>query len=265
MVEKDYVSVGELDGRLPKGCGGCRVLPTCGSAAVETQPSHRDLTLDHFYFGYSFSYLGAFVGLVWGFFFTPDDFRQGSTVKIIYLHVPAAWMSMFVYMVMAVAGGIGLVWRMKLAEVVAISCAPIGASFTFLALITGSIWGKPMWGTWWVWDARLTAEIDGFVQLLDQKVLRKCIDQNIPEIDETRAAPPVVRAPEPEADEPTRPPEEEAYSGVRIIPARDDDASPSSPIASAATPPRIGSQIRIESRLFILAPRAASPGTASGL
>ncbi len=98
-------------------------------------------------------------GLYGGLVKAPADYQQGDSFRIMYIHVPAAWMSMFVYMVMAISGGIGLVWRMKLAEVVAISCAPIGASFTFLALITGSIWGKPMWGTWWVWDARLTSEL----------------------------------------------------------------------------------------------------------
>ena len=99
------------------------------------------------------------VGLIWGFFFTPDDFRQGSTVKIIYIHVPAALLSMFIYVVMAVAGGISLIWRMKMADVVLISSAPIGAVFTVIALATGSLWGKPMWGTWWTWDARLTSEL----------------------------------------------------------------------------------------------------------
>jgi heme exporter protein C len=77
-----------------------------------------------------------------------------------YVHVPAAWMSMFVYVVMAISGAIAIIWRMKLAEVVMLSSAPIGASFTFLALVTGSIWGKPMWGTWWEWgDARLVSEL----------------------------------------------------------------------------------------------------------
>jgi heme exporter protein C len=76
-----------------------------------------------------------------------------------YVHVPSAWMSMFVYVTMAAAGGAALVWKLKLAEIVARACAPLGASFTFLALVTGSLWGKPMWGTWWVWDARLTSEL----------------------------------------------------------------------------------------------------------
>ena len=98
-------------------------------------------------------------GLYGGLVLAPADYQQGESYRIIYIHVPAAWMSMFVYVVMAAAGAIALVWRMKLAEVVAISSAPIGASFTFLALVTGSLWGKPMWGTWWVWDARLTSEL----------------------------------------------------------------------------------------------------------
>ena len=98
-------------------------------------------------------------GLYYGLIVAPPDYQQGESYRIMFIHVPAAWMSLFVYVVMATAGAMGLVWRMKLAEVVAISSAPIGAAFTFLALVTGSIWGKPMWGTWWVWDARLTSEL----------------------------------------------------------------------------------------------------------
>jgi heme exporter protein C len=98
-------------------------------------------------------------GLYQGLWVAPPDYQQGESYRIMFVHVPAAWMSMFVYVVMAGAGAIGLIWHMKLAEIVAISSAPIGASFTFLALVTGSIWGKPMWGTWWVWDARLTSEL----------------------------------------------------------------------------------------------------------
>jgi len=99
------------------------------------------------------------VGLYSGLVLAPTDYQQGDSYRIIYIHVPAAWMSLFIYMVMAAGGLISLVWRMKLAEVIAISSAPIGASFTFLALVTGSLWGKPMWGAWWVWDARLTSEL----------------------------------------------------------------------------------------------------------
>ncbi len=99
------------------------------------------------------------VGLYDGLVDAPTDYQQGDSYRIIFIHVPAAWMSLFIYMVMAGAGAIGLIWHMKLAEVMVVSCAPIGAAFTFLALVTGSIWGKPMWGTWWVWDARLTSEL----------------------------------------------------------------------------------------------------------
>ena len=99
------------------------------------------------------------IGLTWGLAFAPADYQQGNGFRIIYVHVPAAALSMGVYVAMAIAGGIGLIWRIKVAAMVARSCAPIGAAFTFLALATGSLWGKPMWGTWWVWDARLTSEL----------------------------------------------------------------------------------------------------------
>ncbi len=99
------------------------------------------------------------VGIYLGLFVAPTDYQQGESYRIIYIHVPAAWMSMFVYMVMAISGGIGLIWKMKMADVVASSAAPLGAAFTILALVTGSLWGKPMWGTWWIWDARLTSEL----------------------------------------------------------------------------------------------------------
>lgn len=98
-------------------------------------------------------------GLYLGLWVAPPDYQQGEAYRIIYVHVPAAWMSLFVYVFMAVAGAVGLIWNLKLAEVLAISSAPSGAAFTFLALVTGAIWGKPMWGTFWVWDARLTSEL----------------------------------------------------------------------------------------------------------
>ncbi len=98
-------------------------------------------------------------GLYYGLIEAPPDYQQKDSYRIMFVHVPAAWMSMFIYMVMAVSGAIGLIWRIKLADVIAASSAPIGASFTFLALATGALWGKPMWGAWWVWDARLTSEL----------------------------------------------------------------------------------------------------------
>lgn len=99
------------------------------------------------------------LGLYGGLYQAPTDYQQGDSYRIIYIHVPAAWMSLFIYVVMAIMGAIALIWHMKLAEVMLISSAPIGAGFTFIALVTGSLWGKPMWGTWWVWDARLTSEL----------------------------------------------------------------------------------------------------------
>jgi heme exporter protein C len=98
-------------------------------------------------------------GLYLGLFVAPPDYQQGETVRIMFIHVPAAWMSMFIYVLMAGAGAVALVWQVKLAEIMASACAPIGATFTLLALASGSLWGKPMWGTWWAWDARLTSEL----------------------------------------------------------------------------------------------------------
>ena len=98
-------------------------------------------------------------GLVWGLVFAPPDFRQGDGYRILFVHVPAAWLSVQVYMVMAVSAAIGLIWRMKVAHAVAASCATLGASFTAIALFTGSLWGRPMWGTYWAWDPRVTSEL----------------------------------------------------------------------------------------------------------
>jgi heme exporter protein C len=98
-------------------------------------------------------------GLYGGLVAAPPDYQQGDSYRIIFIHVPSAWMSLFVYMIVAAAGAVGLIWHVKLADVVAAASAPLGASFTFLALVTGSLWGKPMWGTYWVWDARLTSEL----------------------------------------------------------------------------------------------------------
>jgi len=115
-------------------------------------------------------------GLYGGLVVAPPDYQQGDSYRIIFIHVPSAWMSLFVYVVMAVSGAVGLVWRMKLADVMVSSCAPIGAAFTLLALLTGSIWGKPMWGTWWVWDARLTSELILLFLYLGIIALRSAID-----------------------------------------------------------------------------------------
>ncbi|MBN6711387.1 heme ABC transporter permease [Haemophilus haemoglobinophilus] len=98
-------------------------------------------------------------GVVWGLAFAPADYQQGNSFRIIYIHVPAAIFSMGLYVSMAIAGIIGLVWQIRQAYLSILAMAPIGVVFTFLALVTGAIWGKPTWGTWWVWDARLTSSL----------------------------------------------------------------------------------------------------------
>ena len=118
-----------------------------------------------------------FIGGIYGaLLYAPPDYQQGEAFRIIYVHVPAAWMSMFVYVIMAVAGALGLVWKVKMMDSIARSCAPLGASFTLLALVTGSLWGKPMWGTWWVWDARLTSELILLFLYLGYMALQSAID-----------------------------------------------------------------------------------------
>lgn len=94
------------------------------------------------------------VGWVWGLGFAPSDYQQGDSFRIMYLHVPAAIWSMGIYMSMAIAAFVGLVWQIKMADNLVAAMAPVGAVLTFIALVTGSAWGKPMWGTWWIWDAR---------------------------------------------------------------------------------------------------------------
>ena len=98
-------------------------------------------------------------GLYGALFVVPADYQQGDSFRILYIHVPSAWMSMAIFALMAVYAAIALVWRIKLCEILAMACAPIGAAFTVITLVTGSIWGKPMWGTWWDWDPRLTTEL----------------------------------------------------------------------------------------------------------
>ena len=115
-------------------------------------------------------------GLYFAFFVAPPDYQQGESYRIMFIHVPSAYMSMFVYALMAGAAGVGLVWNIKLAEILAKVCAPLGASFTLAALVTGSLWGKPMWGTWWVWDARLTSELILFFLYVGFMALQASID-----------------------------------------------------------------------------------------
>ncbi|MFT6221680.1 MAG: heme exporter protein C [Candidatus Endobugula sp.] len=97
------------------------------------------------------------VGVVWGLGYAPMDSKQGNSYRIIYIHVPAAFLALAGYYVMAIAGAVGIIWQMKMSYMVMRAAAPIGAILTFLALITGALWGKPTWGTWWVWDARITS------------------------------------------------------------------------------------------------------------
>ena len=116
------------------------------------------------------------IGLVWGFFFTPDDYRQGSTVKIIYLHVPSALMAINAWLMMLVASLIWLVRRHHVSALAARAAAPVGVVMTLIALVTGAIWGQPMWGTWWAWDPRLTSFLILFLFYLGYMALWAAID-----------------------------------------------------------------------------------------
>jgi heme exporter protein C len=118
------------------------------------------------------------VGLVWGFFFTPDDFRQGSTVKIIYLHVPSALMAINVWLMMLVTSLVWIIRRHHVSALAAKAAAPIGVVMTLIALITGAIWGQPMWGTWWAWDPRLTSFLILFLFYLGYIALWAAIEDN---------------------------------------------------------------------------------------
>jgi len=123
-----------------------------------------------------FSIIGLAVGLIWGFFFTPDDYRQGSTVKIIYLHVPSALMAINAWFMMLVASVIWLVRRHHVSALAAKAAAPIGVTMTMVALVTGALWGQPMWGTWWAWDPRLTSFLILFLFYLGYIALWSSID-----------------------------------------------------------------------------------------
>ncbi|MEW5703755.1 MAG: heme ABC transporter permease [Pseudomonadota bacterium] len=115
-------------------------------------------------------------GLFLGLFASPPDYQQGESVRIMYVHVPAAWMALGVYTLIAVASGLFLVWKYPLADVIARSAAPIGAAFTFVTLVTGALWGKPTWGTWWVWDARLTSVLVLFFLYLGYLALQNAFE-----------------------------------------------------------------------------------------
>lgn len=116
-------------------------------------------------------------GLYGGLVLAPPDYQQGDGFRIIYVHAPSAWMSLMVYVTMASSAAVGLIWRMKVAHALAASCAPIGASFALAALATGSLWGRPMWGTYWEWDPRLTSELILLFLYLGYMALRSAIDE----------------------------------------------------------------------------------------
>ena len=118
------------------------------------------------------------VGLIWGFFFTPDDFRQGSTVKIIYLHVPSALMAINAWLMMLVASLIWLVRRHHVSALAAKAAAPVGIAMTLIALFTGAVWGQPMWGTWWAWDPRLTSFLILFLFYIGYVALWSAIEDS---------------------------------------------------------------------------------------
>lgn len=117
------------------------------------------------------------IGLYLALFVSPADYQQGESVRIMYVHVPSAWMALFVYTVIAVSSAAALIWRHPLADLIAKASSPIGACFTFLALLTGSLWGKPMWGTWWAWgDARLTSMLVLFFLYLGHMALMNAFE-----------------------------------------------------------------------------------------
>jgi heme exporter protein C len=118
----------------------------------------------------------AAAGLYVGFFVAPSDFQQGESYRIIFVHVPASWMSMFIYLVMAGWAGLGLAFHTRLSGMMATALAPTGAMFAFLSLWTGALWGKPTWGTYWVWDARLTSELILFFLYIGFMALQAAID-----------------------------------------------------------------------------------------
>jgi heme exporter protein C len=117
------------------------------------------------------------LGLYLAFFVAPADYQQGQTVRIMYVHVPAAWLAMFCWGTMTLAALGSLVWRHPLADAAQKAAAPLGAAFTFVCLVTGSLWGKPMWGTWWVWDARLTSVLVLFIMYLGLIALWRSVDE----------------------------------------------------------------------------------------
>jgi heme exporter protein C len=116
------------------------------------------------------------IGLVWGLLFSPADWQQGDAVRIMYVHVPSAWLASAGYFALALCSLFSIVWRHPLADLAAVEIGPVGAGFTFLCLVSGSLWGKPMWGAWWVWDARLTSVLVLFFLYLGHIALVRAFD-----------------------------------------------------------------------------------------
>lgn len=123
------------------------------------------------------SFILMLIGLYGGLISAPADYQQGDAFRIIYVHVPSAWLSMFTYLVLGIASIVALAWRFTAAHAVATAAAPIGAVFTVMCLLTGSFWGKPMWGTWWEWDARMTSELILLFIYLGYMALRASFDE----------------------------------------------------------------------------------------
>ena len=119
------------------------------------------------------SVISLIIGLIFSFYLSPEDYQQGSTVRIMYIHVPSAWLAMLTLLVMTIYSIIALAFKIPFGFIVNSALAPIGATFTFICIFTGSLWGKPMWGTWWVWDARLTSVAVLFLIYLIIIILRK--------------------------------------------------------------------------------------------
>src|SRR6266446_4276640 len=159
-----------------KVCGGCDCYPRAMTLIDLANPT-RFLSLTARLLPYLVA--GTTIVLKVGLYLSataPDDYQQGATVKIMFIHVPNAWLSMFVWAVMSASALGTLVWRHPLADVAAKAAAPIGASFTFLALVTGSLWGRPMWGAYWEWDARLTSVLILFLMYLDLIALWRAVE-----------------------------------------------------------------------------------------
>jgi len=122
--------------------------------------------------------LALAIGLYLALFVAPADYQQGESVRIMYVHVPSAWMALFIYVVIAVASAVALIWRHPLADLAARAASPVGAGFAFLTLVTGSLWGRPMWGTWWEWDGRLTSMLILFFLYLGHMALMNAFEDS---------------------------------------------------------------------------------------